>query len=169
VSFPARLGSLLRLAVPQKCSKELPSTDLRNSEFRSLVKGEIAKFAANVQPETVQAVASRPNNAQLPQSTRVKPAEETVTHQQRGLPPKDHIQVAQPETPKFPKRAPPEHVAEKPPKQQDGALTAFLDALSSSVSSGDVFVQRQLTTTDLKDYAARTYRGSGTLMTMASE
>ena len=141
-----------------------------SSEFRSLVKGEIAKFAANVRPETVQAVASRPNKpAQLPQSTRVKPAEETVTHQQRGLPPKDHIQVAQTETPKFPKRAPPEHFAEKPPKQQDGALTAFLDTLSGSVNSGDVFVQRQLTTTDLKDYAARTYRGSGTLMTMASE
>jgi hypothetical protein len=141
-----------------------------NSEFRSLVKGEIAKFAADVQPEIVQAVASRPNKpAQLPQSTRVKPAEETVTHQQRALPPKDHIQVAQTEMPKFPKRAPPEHVAEKAPKRQDGALTTFLDTLSSSVNSGDVFVQRQLTTTDLKDYAARTYRGSGTLMTMASE
>ena len=141
-----------------------------NSEFRSLVKGEIAKFAANVQPETVQAVASRPNKpAQLPQSTRVKPAEETVTHQQRGLPPKEHIQFAQTEMPKFPKRAPPEHVAETPPKQHDGALTAFLDTLSSSVNSGDVFVQRQLTTTDLKEYAARTYRGSGTSMTMASE
>jgi len=141
-----------------------------NSEFRSLVKGEIAKFAANVRPETVQAVASRPNKpAQLPQSTRVKPAEETVAHQQRGLPPKDHIQVAQAETPKFPKRAPLEHVAEKPPKPQDGALMAFLDTLSSSVNSGDVFIQRQLTTTDLKDYAARTYRGSSTLMTMASE
>ena len=141
-----------------------------NSEFRSLVKGEIAKFAANVRPETVQAVASRPNKpAQLPQSTRVKPAEETVTHQKRGLPPKDHIQVAQTEKPKPPKRAPPEHVTEKPPKQQDGALTAFLDILSSSVNSGDVFVQRRLTATDLKDYAARTYRGSGTLMTMASE
>ena len=53
--------------------------------------------------------------------------------------------------------------------ERNGALTAFLDTLSSSVNSGDVFVQRQLTTTDLKDYAARTYRGSGTLMTMASE
>jgi hypothetical protein len=141
-----------------------------NSEFRSLVKAEIAKFAADVRPETVQVVASRPNKpAQLPQSTRVKPAEETVTHQQRGLPPKDHIQVAQTETPKFPKRAPPEHVAEKAAKQQDGALTAFLDTLSSSVNSGDVFVQRQLATADLKNYAARTYRGSGTRMTMASE
>src|SRR6516165_10425017 len=85
-----------------------------NSEFRSLVKGEIAKFAADVRPETVQAVAPRPNKpAQLPQSTRAKPAEEMVTHQPRGLPPKDHIQVAQTETPKFPKRAAPEHVPEK--------------------------------------------------------
>jgi hypothetical protein len=141
-----------------------------DSEFRSLVKGEIAKFAADVRPVTVQADASRPSKvAQLPQSTRAKPAEETVTHQQRGLPPKDHIQVAQTETRKFPKRAPSEHVAEKLLKQQDGALTTFLGALSSSVNSGDVFVQRQLTTADLKDYAARTYRGSGTVMTMASE
>jgi len=140
-----------------------------DSEFRSLVKGEIAKFAAD-RPVTVQADASRPSKvAQLPQSTRAKPAEQTVTHQQRGLPPKDHIQVAQTETPKFPKRAPSEHVAEKPLKQQDGALTTFLGALSSSVNSGDVFVQRQLTTADLKDYAARTYHGSGTVMTMASE
>ena len=140
-----------------------------DSEFRSLVKGEIAKFAAD-RPVTVQADASRPSKvAQLPQSTRAKPAEQTVTHQQRGLPPKDHIQVAQTETPKFPKRAPSEHVAEKPSKQQDGALTTFLGALSSSVNSGDVFVQRQLTTADLKDYAARTYHGSGTVMTMASE
>jgi len=141
-----------------------------NSEFRSLAKGEIAKFAADVRPKSVQTIASGPNKpAQLPQSKRAKPAEETVTHQQKGLPSKDHIQVAQTETPKFPKRAPPEHVAEKAPKRQDGALTTFLDTLSSSVNSGDVFVQRQLTTTDLKDYAARTYRGSGTLMTMASE
>ena len=140
-----------------------------DSEFRSLVKGEIAKFAAD-RPVTVQADASRPSKvAQLPQSTRAKPAEQTVTHQQRGLPPKDHIQVAQTETPKFPKRAPSEHVAEKPLKQQDGALTTFLGALSSSVNSGDVFVQRQLTTADLKDYAARTYHGPGTVMTMASE
>ena len=40
-----------------------------NSEFRSLVKSEIAKFTANVRPETPQAAVSRPNKpAQLPQS-----------------------------------------------------------------------------------------------------
>ena len=35
-----------------------------NSEFRSLVKSEIAKFAANVRLETAQAVVSRPTTAQ---------------------------------------------------------------------------------------------------------
>jgi hypothetical protein len=46
----------------------------------------------------------------------------------------------------------------------------FSISLSSSVNSGDVFVQRRLTTADLKDYAERTYHGSGTaqLMTIAS-
>jgi hypothetical protein len=39
------------------------------------------------------------------------------------------------------------------------------------VNSGDVFVQRRLTTADLKDYAERTYHGLSTakLMTIASE
>ena len=142
-----------------------------NSEFRSLVKSEIAKFAANVRPETAQAVASRPNKlAQLPQSG-TKPAEEKLTHSQRDLRAKDHLQIAQAEMPKLQKRADPEQVADGRQKQQQRQLTTFLDSLSSSVNSGDVFVQRRLTTADLKDYAERTYHGSGTaqLMTIASE
>jgi hypothetical protein len=142
-----------------------------NSEFRSLVKSEIAKFAANVRPETAQAVASRPNKlAQLPQS-ETKPAEEKLTHSQRDLRAKDHLQIAQAEMPKLQKRADPEQVADGRQKQHQRQLTTFLDSLSSSVNSGDVFVQRRLTTADLKDYAERTYHGSGTaqLMTIASE
>ena len=142
-----------------------------NSEFRSLVKSEIAKFAANVRPETAQAVASRPNKlAQLPQSG-TKPAEEKLTHSQRDLRAKDHLQIAQAEMPKLQKRAEFEQVADGRQKQQQRQLTTFLDSLSSSVNSGDVFVQRRLTTADLKDYAERTYHGSGTaqLMTIASE
>ena len=142
-----------------------------NSEFRSLVKSEIAKFAANVRPETAQAVASRPNKlAQLPQSG-TKPAEEKLTHSQRDLRAKDHLQIAQAEMPKLQKRADPEQVADGRQKQQQRQLTTFLNSLSSSVNSGDVFVQRRLTTADLKDYAERTYHGSGTaqLMTIASE
>jgi hypothetical protein len=141
-----------------------------NSEFRSLVKSEIAKFAASVRPETAQAVASRPNKlAQLPQSG-IKPAEEKLTHSQRDLRAKDHLQIAQAEMPKLQKRTD-EQVADGRRKQQQRQLTMFLDSLSSSVNSGDVFVQRPLTTADLKDYAERTYHGSGTaqLMTIASE
>jgi hypothetical protein len=143
-----------------------------NSEFRGLVKSEIAKFAANVRLETAQAVVSRPAKvAQLPQSARPKPAEERLTHQQRGLAAKDHLQIAQAEMPKLQKRAESEQVADGRQKQQQRQLTAFLDSLSSSVNSGDLFVQRRLTTTDLNDYAERAYHGSGTakLMTMASE
>jgi hypothetical protein len=142
-----------------------------NSEFRSLVKSEIAKFAASVRPETAQAVASRPNKlAQLPQSG-IKPAEEKLTHSQRDLRAKDHLQIVQAEMPKLQKRAESEQVADGRQKQQQRQLTTFLDSLSSSVNSGDVFVQRRLTTADLKDYAERTYHGSGTakLMTIASE
>jgi hypothetical protein len=143
-----------------------------NSEFRGLVKSEIAKFATNVRLETAQAVVSRPAKvAQLPQSARPKPAEERLTHQQRGLAAKDHVQIAQAEMPKLQKRAESEQVADGQQKQQQRQLTAFLDSLSSSVNSGDVFVKRRLTTADLKDYAERTYHGSGTaeLMTIASD
>jgi hypothetical protein len=89
---------------------------------------------------------------------------------QRDLPAKDHLQIAQAEMPKLQKRAD-EQVADGRQKQQQRQLTTFLDSLSSSVNSGDVFVQRRLTTADLKDYAERTYHGSGTaqLMTIASE
>jgi hypothetical protein len=141
-----------------------------NSEFRSLVKSEIATFAANVRPEIAQAVASRPNKlAELPQSG-IKPAEEKLTHSQRDLRAKDHLQIAHAEVPKLQKRTD-EQVADGRQKHQQRQLTAFLDSLSSSVNSGDVFVQRRLTTADLKDYAERTYHGSGTakLMTIASE
>ena len=136
-----------------------------NSEFRGLVRSEIAKFTANDRSEIPQAAVSRPNKPAQLQSARLKPAEERVKHQQKGLTAKDHIQVAQTEMPR--KRTQPEHVAEEPPKQ----LTTFLDTLSISVNSGDLFVQRRLTTTDLKDYAERTYHGSSTatLMAIASD
>ena len=142
-----------------------------NSEFRSLVKSEIAKLAADVRLETAHVGVSRPNKlAPLPQSG-IKPAEEKLTHSQRDLRAKDHLQIAQAEMPKLQKRAESEQVAVGRQKQQQRQLTTFLDSLSSSVNSGDVFVQRRLTTADLKDYAERTYHGSGTaqLMTIASE
>jgi hypothetical protein len=143
-----------------------------NSEFRNLVRSEIARFTANDRLETAHADVSRPNKvAQLTQPSRLKSAEERPTHPQRDLPAKDHLQIAQAEMPKLQKRVESEQVADGRQKQQQRQLTTFLDSLSSSVNSGDVFVQRRLTTADLKDYAERTYHGSGTakLMTIASE
>jgi hypothetical protein len=150
-----------------------------NSEFRNLVRSEIARFTANDRLETAHADVSRPNKvAQLTQPARLKSAEERPksaeerpTHPQRDLPAKDHLQIAQAEMPKLQKRVESEQVADGRQKQQQRQLTTFLESLSSSVNSGDVFVQRRLTTADLKDYAERTYHGSGTakLMTIASE
>jgi hypothetical protein len=124
-----------------------------NSEFRSLVKSEIAKLTADDTVVAAQAAASRPNKvAQLPQPPNLKPAEERLTHQQRDLAAKDHIQIAQTEMPKRPKA---EHVTEDAPNLPQRQLTAFLDALSSSVNAGNLFDQRRLTTADMKDYAQR--------------
>jgi hypothetical protein len=39
-------------------------------------------------------------------------------------------------------------------------VTAFLDRLSNSVSSGDISTERRLTSADLKKYAERVYRGA---------
>jgi hypothetical protein len=156
-----------------------------NSEFRSLVKSEIAKLTADDTVVAAQATASRPNKvAQLPQPPNLKPAEERLTHQQRDLAAKDHIQIAQTEMPKGPKRTKPEHVTEDAPSLPQRQLTAFLDTLSSSVNAGNLFDQRRLTIADMKDYAQRrlsiavmkdyaerTYHGSRTaeLMTTASD
>ena len=124
-----------------------------NSEFRSLVKSEIAKFSSDGQLEAAKVVAPQPNKpAKLPQSARLKPAEEQLTNRQTA---KDHLQIAQTETPTGPKRTTPEQVAQEPPKQQQREVTRFLDRLSSSVNSGNLFVQRQLTISDMKDYAHR--------------
>jgi hypothetical protein len=118
-----------------------------NSEFRSLVKSEIAKLTADDTVVAAQATASRPNKvAQLPQPPNLKPAEERLTHQQRDLAAKDHIQIAQTEMPKRPKRTKPEHVTEDAPNLPQRQLTAFLDSLSSSVNARNLFDQRRLTT-----------------------
>ena len=73
--------------------------------------------------------------------------------------PRISLQIAQAEMQKLQKRAEFEQVADRRQKQQQRQLTTFLNSLSSSVNSGDVFVQRRLTTADLKDYAERTYHG----------
>jgi hypothetical protein len=127
-----------------------------NSDFRNLVKNEIAKITANDRLETAQAAVSRPNKlAQLPQSATLKPAKERLTHQQRDLAAKDHLQIAQAEAPKLQKQTKSGQVTEEQQKQQQRQSTAFLDTLSSSANAGYLLVQRRLTVSDMKDYAQR--------------
>ena len=169
-----------------------------NSEFRNLVKSEIAKFTAEDRLETAQAETPSPSELEhRSQLAELEPAVERSSDQQTDVADEDHPQIAQAEMPKLPKPAKVEHVAlerlgrqredsataqglqiaqaemqqlpkaaepqygiEEQPKQQLGDITAFLDKLSTSVNSGDLLVQRQLTIEDLKDYAKRTYRDS---------
>jgi hypothetical protein len=142
-----------------------------NLEFRNLVKSEIAQFAADDRLEAAQAEIPKPLKlAQPPRSAGFKLAEERLTHQPRDLAANGHPQIAQAEMPKVQKQVEPVHVAEEPPKQPLRDLTGFLNGLSTSVNSGDVFVQRQLTNEDMKDYVQRSYRGSppADLMTTTS-
>ncbi len=168
-----------------------------NSEFRNLVKNEIAKFTAEDRVETAQAEKpSPPERERLSQPAGLEPAVERPSDQQTGMADEDHLQIAQAEMPKLPKPARVDHVAREQPghqqkdlatdqdlqiaqvempqfaapehgveehsKRQLGDMTVFLDKLSTSVNSGDLLVQRQLTIEDLKDYAKRTYRDSAT-------
>jgi hypothetical protein len=53
--------------------------------------------------------------------------------------------------------------AEPPaPVRQREDATALLDAITSSVDSGNLFAQRQLTVVDMMDYANRNYRKART-------
>lgn len=132
-----------------------------NSEFRNLVKGEIAKFTTDDRLEAAQAEIPKPlERAQLPLSAGQKPAKERLTYQQSQIPKAKMPSLLPAKT---------EHVVEERPKQQSKDLTAFLDGNLSSVNSQERFVQRQLTIRDMKDYVRRTYHVSfpADLMTTA--
>jgi hypothetical protein len=188
-----------------------------NSQFRDLVKTEVAKFTAEDRLEAAQAEAPKP--LAYAQSAQSLPLESVADLQERGAPPADeHPQVARAELPKIeaarrpqeqPKQqlaraaepARPEASADTPnhshgnpaddhpqlaqaelpklaaPQKPEAAplpdglppsgvqpsdTPAFLDKLSSAVNSGDLYAQRELTVADLKNFAARTYRGSPT-------
>jgi len=143
-----------------------------SSEFRDLVKSEIAKLNVESRTETAQADASKPTKfALLPQPAKTKPAAERPVLQQKDLAAKDHVQIAQAEMPRLPKQAKENLPVERQKQQQRKPLTAFLDTLSSSVNSGYLVDQRRLTVADMKEYAERTYHASSTvdLMKIASD
>jgi hypothetical protein len=120
-----------------------------NLEFRNLVKSEISRVSA--EPALVTAQARIPSAP--------KPTNALMTAQ------------AQIQSPPKPANAPgPTKLAAvkpRPAKQRQLAdTTAFLDRLTNTVDSGNLFTERQLTIADLTDYANRNYGTSRTAEAM---
>jgi hypothetical protein len=150
-----------------------------SSEFRNLVKSEIARVSAEPAVETAQA--------------RVPAAPAMAFAENRGPAAPVTAQVRAPATPasmtaQAPVQAPlpvprpanipgatklaalkqqsssrgPSDEQRRGSGPQSEYATAFLDSLTSSVDSGNLFAQRQLTVTDMTDYATRNYRNART-------
>ncbi len=120
-----------------------------NSEFRNLVKSEISRVSAEPVLVTAQAripSAPKPTNA---------------------------LMTAQAQIPSAPKAAvassPTKLAAVKPQPAKQHQLadaTAFLDSLTNTADSGNLFTERQLTIADLTNYANRNYGTSRTAEAM---
>ena len=149
------------------------------SDFRNLVKSEIARVSAEPAVMTAQArtpgapdsmAALAYTNSAAPVSTaqvhttgasadirapRAVTAEAPIPAPK--LAPKSAVNPARsPAATKLAATEPPE-----PVRQREDA-TALLDAITSSVDSGNLFAQRQLTVVDMMDYANRNYRNART-------
>lgn len=167
-------------------------------QFRNLVKSEVARFATEDRLETARADIAKPievaeaqrnrairqkndaasehrtkiAQAELPKPLRVADAQpRQPIRQQREPAVRDRMKLEQAEVVNPPQPTKLERVADEQPIHQPSDTTAFLNRLSSAVNSGDLFAERRLTVAELKDYAARTYRGSRTaaLMMTASD
>ena len=122
-----------------------------NSEFRNLVKSEISRVSAEPVLVTAQArtpSAPRPTNALMTAQAQIQ------------------------SPPKSANASSPTKLAAikpQPTKQHQIAdATAFLDSLTDTVDSGNLFTERQLTIADLTNYANRNYGTSRTAETMST-
>ena len=139
-----------------------------SSDFRNLVKSEIARVSA--EPAVVTAQARMPATpASVTALAYASPAPPIATAQARSAGP-SHVTTAEIPIPiPVPKPAlaltATKLAAAEPAAQsrrQEDA-TALLDAITRSVDSGSLFAQqRQLTAADMLDYAKRNYRNART-------
>ena len=140
-----------------------------NSDFRNLVKSEIARVSADPTVVTAQAPTLAYANPTPPASTaqaRTAATPPTATAEAR---PAGASRVAIADVPiPAPK---PSHslaatklasVAPHAPMRRREDATALLDAITSAVDSGNLFGQRQLTIADMMDYANKNYRNART-------
>ena len=153
-----------------------------SSDFRNLVKSEIARVSAEPAVVTAQAriLSTAPSMTALayadpvssgttPQSRsaeigRVRTADSRNAGTPRAVTAEARMPVPIP-VPK-PARGPAATklaaVEAPPPSRRAEDATALLDAITSTVDSGNLFAQRQLTIADMMDYANRNYRNART-------
>ena len=116
-----------------------------NLEFRNLVKSEISRVSAEPVLVTAQAripSAPKPTNALMTAQAQIQ------------SPPKPANASSQTKL---------AAVKPQPAKQRQlGDATAFLDSLTNTLDSGNLFTERQLTIADLTNYANRNYGTSRT-------
>jgi hypothetical protein len=150
-----------------------------SSDFRNLVKNEIARISA--EPAVVTAQARVPAAPALAFAETSTPSA-AMTAQVRA-PMAPHPMMAQtpiqapmpvPRPANIPgpsklaalkQQSPSRDRSHEPnygSSSQSEYVTAFLESLTSAVDSGNLFAQRQLTVADLMDYASRNYRNAHT-------
>ena len=154
-------------------------------EFRNLVKSEIARISAEPAVVTAQARAlpapalafaeTRTPAAPVTAQGRAPTAPAPMTAQ---APIQAPIPVPRPANIPGPtklaalkQQSSSREQSREPihePSPQPKYATAFLETLTSTVDSGNLFAQRQLTVADMMDYAARKYRNPRTAELLAS-
>jgi len=150
-----------------------------SSEFRNLVKSEIARVSA--EPAVVTAQAPTPTATALAFADSRSPAASATAQVRASTVPAPITAQAAPSltTAEVPLPTPrPAHptaatklaAVEPPsPSRRPEDATALLDAITSTVDSGNLFAQRQLTVADMMDYANRNYRNARTAELLPTE
>jgi hypothetical protein len=160
-----------------------------SSEFRDLVKSEIARVSAESAVVTAQAPAQTPAQNPAPVAPALAYAETRTPAQVPGrkaptremtaeipLPmpkparatPPTKLAAAEPASP-APRQDAQRQETERQETQRPADAIALLDAITSSVDSGNLFAQRPLTSADMMDYAKRNYRDPRTAELLATD
>jgi hypothetical protein len=143
-----------------------------SEQFRSVVKSELARLSAQDNLQTVQAKALKPSqlskqsppkdvksSTALAFATTDAPKHEPPRREQSKLAQTKAEPGQQQKAPAVFAQAPkPQPVLADAPRPQPVSADAFL----TSASAGNLFVQRTLTISDMKEYVKRSYRNSQT-------
>ena len=147
-----------------------------SSEFRNLVKSEIARVSAEPAVVTAQtpapaATALAVTETRTPAVTAQAPSQAPIqtpmpVPRPANIPgPTKLAALKQQSSTHEPIHEPSLHGSNPQPEY----VTAFLESLTSTVDSGNLFAQRQLTVTDMMDYANRNYRNARTAELLPTE